>query len=505
MKTRNTIVLALIVAVLCTAGVYTHVEGQTEKPARERARHRVVHIEEGIIREIPPAPRLCDRLNLRKERMNIADCNLYTEREGRGTPLVLINGGPGGTHHHFHPFFSRAGDFAQVIYYDQRGCGLSDYRPGDGYTLDQAVDDLEHLRQALRVDRWVVLGHSYGGLLAQCYALKYPERLRGLVLVCASMGLPVIEAASRDGEFISPQEREKIDQIRNTPGLSLPQIVYNIHLNGDWKRQDYYKPTPEELAKTVLYEWVHDESFNRDMSRSSNAVDLAGAFALCPIPTLIVESRWDMSWGEDKPKRFAENHPNAKLILFEESAHSPFRDEPDRFFAALQEFVDHLPEVPTESLEPWKTHLAAWRKTRTSPMPEGSASPEEALAIEEFRRIKAEILAGKTYQDDSTPLHAALTQFSKWEPGEMKDTFARLDVLRAPLPPEHAREGSISPIFAGLRQLEDTYLIVHLKGQWIWAGNMGCSLDWRPHEAKLEEWAKQQIEQRAGAKDSVFR
>lgn len=61
---------------------------------------------------------------------------------------------------------------------------------------------------------------------------------------------------------------------------------------------------------------------------------------------------------------------------------------------------------------------------------------EEATAMEEFRGTKAEILAGEPYKDSSTPLRAALTQFFRWEPGEMKDT----------------------------------YLIVYSKGQWIWAG-----------------------------------
>ena len=87
-------------------------------------------------------------------------------------PVVLLNGGPGATHHYFHPWFSRAKDFARVIYYDQRGCGLSDYNPGAGYSVFQAVEDLEQLRRALEIDQWVVAGHSYGGYLAQQYAVQ---------------------------------------------------------------------------------------------------------------------------------------------------------------------------------------------------------------------------------------------------------------------------------------------------------------------------------------------
>ena len=460
---------------------------------------RVVHIEEGIIREIPAVPRLCDGMNVRKEKVDIGDCKIYCEQEGQGTPVVLLHGGPGATHHNFHPSLAQAKDFARVIYYDQRGCGLSDYRPGSGYTLNQAVDDLEHLRQSLRVEQWVVLGHSYGGLLAQCYAMRHPERLRGLVLVCASTGLPIVESGSRDGEFLSLEEQQKMNQIRRTPGLSMAQIVYNLHLNGDWKRQDYYKPTREQLAQGALYGWVHDfdPDFNGAMSRSENGVDLEGAFTHCPIPTLILEGKWDMSWNTDKPEQFRKNHPNAKLVLFEASAHSPFEDEPQRFFPVLKEFLAALPHVPGEKIDSWKSHLAKWREDRKDPLLTGTRSPDEARAIEEFRRLRTRIRAGERYEDTSTPLHAVLTQMSQWKQQHEEPDFTNREIFRAPLPPETPGEGSVWPIYAGSGELEDTFIVAYSQGQWVWLGNMGAALDWRPHKSLLEKQAKQRIEQKA--------
>lgn len=143
---------------------------------------RIVHIEPELHTELPEVFRWCDRLDLIKRHINVGDCELYVEEEGKGVPLVLINGGPGGTHHYFHPWFSRAKEYARVIYYDQRGCGLSDYEPGEnGYSVRQAVDDLEALREALNIEKWVLLGYSYGGFLAQYYTIHYPENVSGLV------------------------------------------------------------------------------------------------------------------------------------------------------------------------------------------------------------------------------------------------------------------------------------------------------------------------------------
>ncbi len=146
---------------------------------------------------------------------------------------------------------------------------------------------------------------------------------------------------------------------RKTSGLSTAQVIYNNFLNGDWKRQSYYKPTREQIAQGALYGWVHDNNFNAVMSRSADAVNLAGCFAQCPIPTLIVEGTWDMSWNMDKPKTLAANHPNARLVMFEESGHNPFEDEPVRFFAVLKEFMGTLRETPALQLQYWKESLSA--------------------------------------------------------------------------------------------------------------------------------------------------
>jgi len=281
----------------------------------------VIHIEPEIITEIPEVPRWCDQLELKKQRINVGDCELYVEEEGKGTPLVLINGGPGGTHHYFHPWFSRVKKYARVIYYDQRGCGLSDYYPGEnGYSVEQAVEDLDSIRKALNIDKWVVLGYSYGGFLAQYYTIHYPESVAGLVLMGASTGMWVEMERSRQGEFISDEERSRMREIRKelrkmsqendwTSDKALALIVFNNHLNGDWKRQNYYRPSREGLARMARYEWVHDQNNYRGMIFSSQyKVNLTGAFENCPVPTLITEGRWDLTWNTDKPEILHKNH-----------------------------------------------------------------------------------------------------------------------------------------------------------------------------------------------------
>jgi proline-specific peptidase len=297
---------------------------------------------------------------LDKRELAVRDVKLYCEQEGGGTPLVLLHGGPGATHHGFHPWFSRARGFARIVYYDQRGCGKSQYRPGPCYSVDQAVDDLHQLRTALKIGRWVVLGHSYGGALAQCYAVKYPEDLFGLVLVGAQPAAPLPLAPGRSHEFLSLEERKKIRAIHSDRRLTMEQRLYNAFLNGDWKRQSYYKPARETIARIALYEWKHDGPFNAVMSTDLRNYDLRGAFDACPLPTLICEGTHDLTWNTDKPEKLHRLLPRARLVKFDRSAHSPFEDEPEKFFEEVKTFLQGLPRVSDEDVSRWRKDLAVW-------------------------------------------------------------------------------------------------------------------------------------------------
>ena len=83
---------------------------------RENLLNNIPHIEDSLILDIPQVSRLCDNLDIKKDFVDIGNCKLYCEIEGEGVPLVLINGGPGGTHHSFHHYQSRSEPRSSSIY-----------------------------------------------------------------------------------------------------------------------------------------------------------------------------------------------------------------------------------------------------------------------------------------------------------------------------------------------------------------------------------------------------
>lgn len=363
-------ILPLLAVVLCTLP-----PPEISAQQRETILDRVVHLEPSVVTEIPAVPRLEERLGIGGRKISVGDAELWVEEEGSGVPLLLINGGPGGTHHMFHPWFGRAAEFARVIYYDQRGCGLSDYEPGpDGYSVHQAMEDLESLRKAMGLDRFVLAGFSYGGFLAQYYALHHPQNVAGLVLVGASPGIRADLGRSRQHDFMSPEEldmRQRIlAELRElapsrgwTEAEILALVVYNNFLNGDWKRQNYYRPTPEKMAQIALYEWVQDSNFNNLVGQSMNGIDFTGAFDANPIPTLIMEGEWDLTWGPEKKAAIAANHPNGELMVFQEAGHGIFDEDPEGFFHALEGFVERLSPPDNKALAAYDRELQILRET----------------------------------------------------------------------------------------------------------------------------------------------
>ena len=99
--------------------------------------------------------------------------------------ILLLTGGPGFSGALFEPLAQHLAARHRVLLPDQRGTGKSVMEPWDPapFTIEGAVADLETIREALGLERWILLGHSWGGILGMSYAAEHPERVAGLVLV----------------------------------------------------------------------------------------------------------------------------------------------------------------------------------------------------------------------------------------------------------------------------------------------------------------------------------
>ena len=99
---------------------------------------------------------------------------IYYKAVGQGPPLVLLHGGPGASHDYLLPYLLPLARTNRLVFIDERGSGRSErLEDVKSYTVENMADDVEAVRKALGLGTVSVLGHSYGGVVAQAYALKY--------------------------------------------------------------------------------------------------------------------------------------------------------------------------------------------------------------------------------------------------------------------------------------------------------------------------------------------
>ena len=114
---------------------------------------------------------------------HVRGVSLFERRVGQGPPAVALHGGPGADHGYLLPGFDTLADRRELVYYDQRGGGRSPVARDVPVGWQEHVADLEALREVWGLERLVLLGYSWGGLLAQLYATEYPDRVERLALV----------------------------------------------------------------------------------------------------------------------------------------------------------------------------------------------------------------------------------------------------------------------------------------------------------------------------------
>nr|AGC71332.1 putative Prolyl aminopeptidase [uncultured bacterium A1Q1_fos_515] len=247
--------------------------------------------------------------------------------------LVLLHGGPGLDHSAFKPAFSQLADVCQLVYYDHRGQGRSDRRTPDEWTLDVWADDVVRFCDAIGVERPIVLGNSFGGMVAQRYAHRHPGHASRIVLssTAARMDLAAIVAMFAK---LGGAEAAEVARAFWTDPTPEHQIEY-LQTCGP-----LYTQTPGNIFDTqrmvrnmaVLEHFVTGEQLTFDELPSLGAVTepvLVMAGALDPVCPL-------------KASEDIVAHLPPHLVRFEcfdDCGHGVFRDDPDRAFAVLREFI----------------------------------------------------------------------------------------------------------------------------------------------------------------------
>ncbi len=264
----------------------------------------------------------------------INGAEIYYTTVGEGTPVMVMHGGLGLDHTYFRPYLDGLQN-VQIIYYDHLGNGRSEH-PEDfsELTFDRFVADAEGLRQYLDLGKIILIGHSYGGFIAQEYAAAHPDALKGLVL---SNTVPVFDyAPTLSG---TEEQMAMLGKVFSAPAESDEDFANSWNVIS----QMYYKHYDPEIGATL------DANTHYSYQAWNVANGLLATFntleklPLIEVPTLVIGASYDgITPTEPGAERITGLMPNAQMVVFENSGHFPFIEETDLYVQTLQNWIDGL-------------------------------------------------------------------------------------------------------------------------------------------------------------------
>ena len=287
--------------------------------------------------------------------------------------LVILHGGPGFSAHMFYPWGASLEKTVNVVYLDQRGSGESARLtvadpmapvPAEikGYTVANLLGDIEGVRQALRVEKWYVLGHSWGGMLGLEYVTAHPDHVLGYVHMDGLVSVPRMQDAVLDDaakKFAAAKPRDnaglaQVKQLRALPpddpfrffgALGLAAGPAGLYFAGDQKAgfaagyaQIGAALRPYSLPPAALMPAQEPTAalIARDHFLTRDDTPLLAKVA---VPTLIINGKQDGVIPPSEAEAARAAVKGSQLVELDGCGHFPFFEQPEKTTTAVLDFI----------------------------------------------------------------------------------------------------------------------------------------------------------------------
>jgi pimeloyl-ACP methyl ester carboxylesterase len=237
----------------------------------------------------------------------------------------VLHGGPGLDHTVFGSYLDALGDRCRLLLVDERATGRSDPAPPETWRLEHHAADVEAMAGALGLERYAVLGHSYGAFIALQHAVDFPGRPAATIV---SSGVP-------DARFLAHVAHEL---------AAFEPVELREQVQASWASEAHAR-TQEDVAALTSDQLPFHAVYGPDVLRAA-AVEDYGAIAVedrldqVGHPVLVLAGRHDRTCSLPAAEAIAAGLPDAELVVFEHSGHMAFVEENDAYVAAVRDFLD---------------------------------------------------------------------------------------------------------------------------------------------------------------------
>lgn len=286
----------------------------------------------------------------REDRIQVGGAALYVRDIGKGPAIIVLHGGPDFDHSYLLPELDQLSDRYHLIYYDQRGRGrsASNVKPED-VTLASDISDIDKVREHFNADSVVLLGHSWGTVLALEYALRYPHRVSRLILLNpAPASADDYNQLRKDWMEKRPEDMQQRKAIADSAAYQEgdPAAVtayYRIHFKPALARSEDYDKIVARFSKSFTREGVlKARAIEARLDRETwfrPDYNLLPKLSSLQVPTLVLTGDHDFipaSTAEHITKAL----PHARMVVLKDCGHFSYMENPPAVHKEINDFFE---------------------------------------------------------------------------------------------------------------------------------------------------------------------
>ena len=275
---------------------------------------------------------------------------LAVRQVGAGHPIVVLHGGPDFDYGYLLPEIDRLAGLGQLLLYAQRGRGRSYAGEGpDDVSIESEMADLDAVRALSGSEAVAIIGHSWGGVLAMEYAVRYPERVSHLVLVGSAPAshADALSLRSHLRSLRTPDQQDRMQELRADGAYLAGDVdaeaeLYRIHFARALRDPADVDRVVRRLRRTftpeaiVAARAIEDGLYAQTWDVAS--YDLLPRLRTLRLPTLVVRGDHDFV-PTAISAHIAEAVPDARLVVIAECGHFVFMEQPDAILAEIAQLL----------------------------------------------------------------------------------------------------------------------------------------------------------------------
>ncbi len=286
-----------------------------------------------------------------EQKIQIDGYNIHLEVKGEGDPIFFLPGGPGNSHDYMQGSFGQYYKNRKLVFFDWLGRGFSDdAKDIKEYSVEADIEMIEKLRVYLKLDKISLVGHSYGTVPAQGYAIKYPGKVDKMVLIngfhSGAMWQANCDSYNHYAKTHFPERWKVVDSLRALGYLSTDKPLQDVYGDFPTKYIYYHNTSLKQNSPKKKYRgWSPDvyaqiigPDGDFDVSGSMINQDYRRKLKDVTAKTLIIAGRYDGVSTPEFAVQYKTYMPQARFEMFEKSAHNPYLEEPEKFYSLINEF-----------------------------------------------------------------------------------------------------------------------------------------------------------------------